>query len=144
MYKVTKLVFSHFLTLRQFFKRAKLLANHKGHFRLLFKRAKLLVTHKGHVRIAKRALSTSTFSLSMVPYGGCIELLLFMSTCAFCRKNSKVSSFYGTVKMVTTPLLYATCSFKRNKQFCLREGCFCRDPGRFRQEPLLRLPPSHT
>ena len=46
------------------------------------------------VRIAKRALAT-------VPYGGCIELLLFMSTCASCRKNSKVSSFYGTVKIVT-------------------------------------------
>ena len=46
------------------------------------------------VRIAKRALAT-------VPYGGCIELLLFMSTCASCRKNSKVSSFYVTVKIVT-------------------------------------------
>ena len=46
------------------------------------------------VRIAKRALTT-------VPYGGCIEVLLFMSTCASCRKNSKVSSFYGTVKIAT-------------------------------------------
>ena len=46
------------------------------------------------VRIAKRALVT-------VPYGGCIELLLVMSTCASCRKNSKVSSFYGTVKIAT-------------------------------------------
>ena len=46
------------------------------------------------LRIAKRALAT-------VPYGGCIELLLFMSTCASCRKNSKVSGFYGTVKIVT-------------------------------------------
>ena len=52
------------------------------------------------VRTAKRALAT-------VPYGGCIELLLFMSTCASCRKNSKVSSFYGTVKIATTYIIYS-------------------------------------
>ena len=77
------------------------------------------------VRIAKRALATvpyggcielllfmstcascrKNFYGTVCIYGGCIELLLFMSTCASCRKNSKVSSFYGTVKIATAYII---------------------------------------
>ena len=67
------------------------------------------------VRIAKRALAT-------VPYGGCIELLLFMSTCASCRKNSKVSSFYGTVKIATAFFQLFTCKLVEYKWPYLRNG----------------------